>query len=421
MRLLWLSNMTPGPVKEALGGKNADGLWMDHVLRDLRKQQDLKIRLLCAADREEEGRLDENCSFSLFPIGSFTEENPALSQKFVEQLREFQPDVVHIWGTEFPHTLSMLKACRQEDLLDHTVVSIQGLCSFIAEHYNEGIPPETVRHSTLRDFLRQDNLLQQQKAFLKRGENEQAALALARHVIGRTHWDRACTAQLNPEAQYHFCNETLREGFYSGAWQYETCSKHRIFASSCLYPVKGFHYLLKAFDQVKKNCGDAVLSVPGESPVAVGLKERLRQDGYKRYLSSLLRQYDLESSVEFLGSLTEENMKEAYLNANVFVLPSTIENSSNSLGEAMLLGVPTVAADVGGVTSMLENGREGIVYQGTAPYMLADAILQVFRMEKQAETMGKAAAAHAAVTHDPKTNFSALLGIYDAVRKKGEA
>ena len=85
-------------------------------------------------------------------------------------------------------------------------------------------------------------------------------------------------------------------------------------------------------------------------------------------------------AVTFLGSLSGKQMKENYLKANVFVLPSTIENSPNSLGEAMLLGLPCAAADVGGVTDMLESGSEGIVFQGTAPYMLSDAIEKIFSM-----------------------------------------
>ena len=412
MRLLWLSNMAPAPVLETLGKKNRGGLWMDHVLEDLRKQEGLQMKLLCALDREAEGVLDSRCSYMTFCNKSPTDVSGSLEERFLGILRDFQPDVIHIWGTEFGHTLSMLRACRRAEFLDRTVVSIQGLCSIYARHYNEGIPVKVQRSYTFRDLIKRDNLLNQQAVFEKRGENEVEAMKLCRHLIGRTHWDRACARAINPQAQYHFCNETLREDFYRDSWTYENCEKHRIFASSRIYPIKGFHYLLEALAEVRKRYPDAVLAVPGSDPCGAGLRKKLSQDSYARYLQDLTKKLQLAGAVQYLGSLSGAQMKENYLKANVFVLPSTIENSPNSMGEAMLLGVPVAAGDVGGVTTMLKAPEEGIVYQSTAPYMLADAIEKIFSMEEKAETMGAAAAAHARKTHDPEKNLRDLLAIY---------
>ena len=105
-------------------------------------------------------------------------------------------------------------------------------------------------------------------------------------------------------------------------------------------------------------------------------------------------------------------MKAAFLEANVFVLPSTIENSPNSMGEAMLLGVPCVAADVGGVSALLKDGEEGSIYPAGQPRQLADSICRVFAMEVGAERMGAAARVHALQTHDPEKNLKDLLEIY---------
>ena len=105
-------------------------------------------------------------------------------------------------------------------------------------------------------------------------------------------------------------------------------------------------------------------------------------------------------------------MKAAFLDANVFVLPSTAENSPNSLGEAMLLGVPCVASDVGGVSTLMQSGQEGLVVPSADSAALADAICRVFALEDQAEAMGRAAHNHAAVTHDPEKNLTDLLAIY---------
>ena len=155
-----------------------------------------------------------------------------------------------------------------------------------------------------------------------------------------------------------------------------------------------------------------MLAVPGSS---VFQSNPIRENAYQRYLKQLIRTLCLENSIEFLGSLDADGMKLAFLNANVFAMPSTIENSPNVLGEAMLLGVPCVAADVGGVTTMMTHETEGFVYQSTAPYMLAHYICKVFAMEDAAADMGQAARAHAMRTHDPEKNLQDLLTIYQSL------
>lgn len=415
MKLLWLCNRMPGAVKEYLDGKaGAGGLWVDHVLAGLRQQEGLTIQLL-APGGNQTGQLDEGCSFSYFETGLPYEYRKELENWFVSRLEAFRPDVIHIWGTEYAHTLAMVNAAEAVGLLDHTVISIQGLCSVYAGHYAEGVPENVQRRYTFRDLLRRDNIRQQQKKFALRGELEVQALKKARHVIGRTDWDNACTKQLNPEVSYHFCNETLRTPFYEGRWTYENCRKHRIFASSCEYSVKGFHYLLQAFAEVVKDYPDAVLAVTGRSFLPGNTKESLRMNSYEKYLADLTKQYGLENRLEFLGRLTGEQMKAEYLKANVFALPSTIENSPNSLGEAMILGVPCVAAHVGGVANLMTHGAEGFVYQPSAAYMLAHYMKEIFAMEDKAASMGAAAAAHAGKTHDPEKNLQDLLNIYRAL------
>ena len=418
MKLLWLCNMMPGAVRENLGGASGGGLWVDHVLSDLRKQENVTLRILCPGPKAAGGSLDDRTDYRLFTEGEPYRYLPELEVQFGSELSEFQPDVIHIWGTEYGHTLAMVRAAQKLGVSGRIAVSIQGLCSVYAGHYAEGIPERVRNAFTLRDFLRRDNMAMQQKKFLLRGDLEMEALEGVHHVIGRTDWDRACTMQINPDAKYHFCNETLRETFYDGSWNYASCKKHRIFASSCLYPIKGFHYLLEAMPIILRRYPDAVISVTGGSFFADSFLGRLRQQMYFRYLQRFCKRNGLTDKIEFLGQLNAEAMKRAFLDANVFVLPSTIENSPNSLGEAMLLGVPCVASDVGGVTNMLHPG-EGYVYPSTAPYMLAHDIVEVFAMEDRAAELGAAARAHARKTHDPEKNLRDLLAIYREIKDQG--
>lgn len=51
-------------------------------------------------------------------------------------------------------------------------------------------------------------------------------------------------------------------------------------------------------------------------------------------------------------------MIEQYLKAHIFVCPSSVENSPNSLGEAQLLGVPCIGSIAGGIPSMLSMEKQ---------------------------------------------------------------
>ena len=411
MKILWLCCLTPSVVQKKLTGGGGGALWVEHVLADIRRREHTQIRVL-SPGREASGELDERTSFSLFVEEKAYEYDPKLEEKFTGELRDFFPDIIHIWGAEYGHALAMVNAAKRVGMESRVVISIQGLCSIYARHFCEGLPRRVCWGFSFRDLLRWDNVALQRRKYVLRGALEKKALEQTTHIIGRTDWDRAVSGQYNPERIYHFCNETLRPCFYQGVWNYRSCKKHRIFASSFLYTVKGFHYLLEAFVIVLRQFPDATISVPGDSFFPDSWKGRMRQQYYHRYLESVCLKHGFKDKILCLGdNRTAEQMKEALLEANVFVMPSTVENSPNSLGEAMLLGVPCVAADVGGIANLLHPG-EGYIYQPTAPYMLAHYIMEVFRQEDRAEEMGALARQHALRTHDPKQNMEDLLRAY---------
>lgn len=184
-------------------------------------------------------------------------DNPTIYDNEIETIfesiiKEIQPDIVHIFGTEFPHTLSMVRICNKLGIGNRVIISIQGLCYYIARHYCASLPMNIVKKYTFRDLLKHDNIQQQQRAFEIRGEYEKEALRSVRHVIGRTEWDNACVKQLNKEVQYYKCNENMRESFYMNQWALEKCERHSIFISQSYYPLKGFHHVLEAAAIIKR-------------------------------------------------------------------------------------------------------------------------------------------------------------------------
>lgn len=216
MKLLWLCNMVPGKVKEAVsGGSTGGGLWVDSVLEGLLGREDLNIRILCPGDGGE-GKVNARCSYAFFSEGLPYVYLTELETQFRGELDTFQPDVIHVWGTEYGHTLAMVNAAEKAGRLDSLVVSIQGLCSVYAGHYAEGVPESVQRGSTFRDVVRRDNIVKQREKFVLRGLLEEKALRKARHIIGRTDWDLACVRRINPEAKYHSATRHCASPFIRG-------------------------------------------------------------------------------------------------------------------------------------------------------------------------------------------------------------
>lgn len=411
MKVLWLTNVPLSKVKSQISSNTIQtGGWLDGISAELLKQKDIDFLSIFPFNTTEilRGEIDK-INYLAFPINCNFEMQ---KETFKQVIDEFKPDLIHIFGTEFNHTLNMLQVCEQMLLLEKTIVSIQGLMSIYAKHYEAGLPNKIVKKSTVRDFIKRDNIKQQKKKYAKRGESEIQALKICRNVIGRTDWDRACVSQINPNITYYHCNETLRNAFYEDRWQYGACEKHSIFVSQCNYPIKGFHMLLQAMPLIIKEYPDAKIYTTGKNLLDLTWKDKLKLSAYQKYIIDLIRKNKLENRVKFLGMLNENKMKNAYLKANCFVSCSSIENSPNSVGEAMLLGVPTISSDVGGVKNMLTHNEEGFVYPFDEEYMLAYYVCEVFK-SKECQEMTNRAVEHATKTHNKQLNVETLIKIYN--------
>ncbi len=336
-----------------------------------------------------------------------------------EIIGKFEPDVLHCFGTEFPHTLAAVKAFGRRE---RTLIGIQGLCSIYAGHFRADLPDYVWKRRTFRDLVKRDDLRRQHEKYVQRGAYEIEAVQLAGHITGRTGWDKKYTAKWNPWAEYHFMNETLRSNFYEGCWQEEACQKYSIFLSQGDYPIKGLHYMLQAMPEILKQYPEAELYVAGNSIVKSaaqrgidGLKGKLKLESYGKYILQLMRETRTVQKVHFLGRLDADRMKSQYLRSNVFVCPSSIENSPNSVGEAMLLGVPTVCADVGGVADIFADGVDGLLYPAGDVEKLAEAVKTIFAGGRQVDAYREAEKGHAAKTHDARKNYERLMEIYGEI------
>ena len=96
---------------------------------------------------------------------------------------------------------------------------------------------------------------------------------------------------------------------------------------------------------------------------------------------------------------------------NVFICPSSIENSPNSLGEAQLTGVPCIASYAGGIPDFAAGGA-ALLYRFEETEMLAAHVCSVFRDPELAEKLSAAAAKAAAERHNRDTICEEMMRIY---------
>ncbi|WP_029231880.1 glycosyltransferase family 4 protein [Butyrivibrio sp. VCB2006] len=341
-----------------------------------------------------------------------------VENRFHVILDDFKPDVIHIFGTEFPHTLAMLRCFGNPS---KALVGIQGVCGKIAEEYMAGIPEEVQKSATLRDKLKEDSLLQQQEKYRIRAEHEREAILLTGNITGRTAFDKEETAKINPSARYFAMNETMRPSFYEDKWEEKNVRPHSIFLSQGDYPLKGFHFVLSAMPRILEKYPDAHLYVAGNNIIGKGQSKYpyfLRASAYGKYLKSIIGANKLKKKVTMVGMLSEEEMKQQMLQSSLFVCASVVENSPNSLAEAMLLGMPIVAAKVGGVPSMIQGNKECSFFESGDAEGLADAVIQMWDEPVISGVYGDNARKHAHFTHDPDANYKRLIEIYEKINNQ---
>lgn len=415
MKILWIVNtIFPYPSKMLNLKKEVFGGWLNSLFEELIKNNDLQFSIVSSYSGNKLLKFEEkNAIYYLIPCKNKLKYNKNLEKYWKQIFIEFKPDIIHIHGTEYPLSLSCINAYPNYKY----VVSIQGLATMCANVYYSNISiKDIIFNITLRDLIRFDTIINAKNKFKNRGKYEQKILKKCNYIIGRTTWDYSNTYNIAKKDKYLKCNESLREIFYSNIWNIKNINKHTIFISQASYPIKGFHIFLEALNILKNDFPDAKVIVAGNNILSCkNIKEKLKRTGYAKYLGKLIKKYNLSNNIIFTGLLDENNMCEQLLKANVFVQASSIENSPNSLGEAMLLGMPCVASYVGGTSDMLKDKEEGFLYPYTEYSMLAYYISKIFNDDKLAQKLGECARNHALITHDRKTNTETMLKIYKEV------
>ena len=117
-------------------------------------------------------------------------------------------------------------------------------------------------------------------------------------------------------------------------------------------------------------------------------------------------------SVQLCGVAPADTIHDALLHCTLYVHPSYIENSPNSVCEAQLTGIPVVASRVGGTASLVEHGKTGYLYPVTDPFMAAYYIHRLISNREENIQMGKESRRTALIRHDKRAIAADLIELY---------
>lgn len=415
MKIAWLVNTELPEASRILNNpENPFGGWLHQVADHLSMQSDTTLSIFYPMHHLKHLKVfkGESITYIAFPLSRSSDLKSLLSS----YLNDFSFDLFHIHGTEYDYH-SIFKDILENQQIKY-VVSIQGIMKDIATFYSFGLPKKVVYNQTFRDFIKKDSIDIKQKRMFALSLKEEAIFKSSKDVIGRTSYDKSFVKTLNPNTNYHHVNETLRKIFYDHTWNRLNTKKHAIFLAQGSYPIKGLHLILEELYIAKMEYPDVHLYVAGENVFKNDLKSILKRSSYAKYVLSIINRYDLSSNVTFLGILDEKSMLDVYLKCECYVLSSVVENSSNSLGEAMLLGMPIIASHVGGTSDFITSNEEGLLFEIDEKYDLLSKISYAFSRPDLMDAMGEKAKIKALKIFNLEKNVLTLKSIYQDIIKR---
>jgi len=178
---------------------------------------------------------------------------------------------------------------------------------------------------------------------------------------------------------------TIREGIDLDRFKPTTVFKpsdtKKLLTVARLVERKGIKYLLYAMRNVIQRNLNVKLFIVGEGPE-------------RQALEKLAQQLSLQKHVTFTGWVSEEKLVSHYASSDIFILPSTEEALGLVLLEAMSMGLPVVASNVGGIPEIVIDHETGILTPPGDPNALADSIVFLLGNPSMCSAYGKKGRQH---------------------------
>lgn len=316
-------------------------------------------------------------------------------EKYKCIIDDFRPDLIHIWGSESTYGL----VYKITDI--PIVLHIQGIMN---PYMNAYLPPlvswkEYIRQSV--SLKRVKDLIAEVKLWKLSCYREREIISGIHNYLGRTTWDERTIHVMNPSSKYFHVDEILRDSFYNNFER--SLPKKLTIVTTISNPLyKGFDLVLKSAKILKENLklDFEWLCYGNINPQFIEHIVGIRHDNV---------------NVKLMGVASQEQLVRTELNATLYFHPSYIDNSPNSLCEAQMLGLPIVSTNVGGISSLIDDGETGYLIPSNDPYQAAYLIEKLYIDKELNITLGKKGQDIARKRHNKETINNQILAVYNTL------
>jgi glycosyltransferase involved in cell wall biosynthesis len=398
MRILWFTG-NPGRYETDCGQKaRVDGSWIASLQTALQKRGTAQLALAFIHPEGKKKVKINGTTYYLMKKASLplrfsrVLQERVYTKQMAWAINDFKPDIIQLFGTETVMGL----ACRFTNV--PIVTHIQGWMHPI---HNSWYPPKyNVTKDKIKSLLNPQKLL----GHLYQSNSliwEEEVCRRARFFMGRTAWDKMVCKILAPNAYYFYCSELLRRPFYQcDKWHYDENRPMYIVSIINNATYKGADVILRTAALLKKEQNFKWI-VCGVSDI--------------KWAEQLTGIKADEVNVKCVGSQPSAKLIEHFQKCTCYVHLSYIENSPNSVCEAQLMGVPVVAANVGGVSTLVEDRVTGLLVPANDAYATCTKIRMLQRNSLFSTQLGAQAAAQAEMRHDEKSIVESLLNVYTTI------
>jgi glycosyltransferase involved in cell wall biosynthesis len=416
MKVLWFSN-TPASGEDFIGDKVIRGGWLKSLDIELKNKVDLHV----AFNYPKYVKFFKCNGIQYYPICfknwkleillnlfSIKISEKKRLKKYLEIIERVNPDLIHIHGSESTY----IEMCKYIDV--PIVLSIQGNNNGYVRKYTSTLSLKELSYKPynlskgIKWNLMLKNFRKEYLQILKYAIDERINLSSIKNIIGRTDWDRRLTSVLAPAATYYHNDEILRPLFYENCWKSPSNPKQNkliIHTTGGVNTYKGIFTICEAVNELNILKYDFRWNIYGVN----------EDDQIIEIIKKKMGNNFPCANIYFKGSAGESELVSSLINSHLFVQSSHIENSPNSLCEAMILGIPCIATFAGGTSTLLTDKVEGIIIQDNDPFSMVGAILEMMNNYEHAIQYGEKARSKAQVRHNKEKIVSDLIGVYKKV------